>query len=308
MRDTFSKLLAEAAQKDDRLLLLTGDHGYALFDQFRKVSSDRFINCGIAEQNMVGMAAGLAKGGFRPVVYGLAAFVPMRVLEQIKMDVCYENLPVILVGDGAGIVYGQLGASHQCSEDVSALRPIPNIEIYSPADRHELVYCFEKMRERDVPAYLRFGKADCGDIHKGPVNVPLGDLIPVSLGFAGTAGSGNKIALIATGSMVSRAVEVQKRLPRASVWSAPMLLPINANQIREICGANQVVIAMEEHSINGGLGSIIAEVSSEMNAGSARARVIRIGIDGKFSELCGSYNYLMKAHGLDIESILAKIG
>src|SRR5688500_16185824 len=108
MRPTFSRLLADAAKRDERVLLLTGDHGYALFDEFRKVCPGQYLNCGVAEQNMVGVAAGLAKGGFRPIVYGLAAFIPMRVLEQIKMDVCFESLPVIFVGDGAGVVYSTL--------------------------------------------------------------------------------------------------------------------------------------------------------------------------------------------------------
>ena len=113
MRAAFSDALVALAQRDPKVLLLTGDHGYALFDPFIKVCPEQYMNCGIAEQNMIGVAAGLAKAGYRPFVYGLSAFVPIRVLEQIKIDVCYENLPVTLVGDGAGVVYAQLGTSHQ---------------------------------------------------------------------------------------------------------------------------------------------------------------------------------------------------
>src|ERR1700676_5415334 len=120
MRNAFSQALVEAARTDPRVLLLTGDHGYSLFDEFRRVCPGQYINAGVAEQNMVGVAAGLARGGFRPVVYGLSAFVPIRVLEQIKLDVCYEQLPVVFVGDGAGVVYSTLGASHQSAEDVAA--------------------------------------------------------------------------------------------------------------------------------------------------------------------------------------------
>src|SRR5215216_1961907 len=159
MREKFSNLLTKAALADKRILLLTGDHGYALFDEFRKNCPDQYINCGVAEQNMVGVAAGLAKAGFRPVVYGLAAFVPMRVLEQIKIDVCYEELPVVFVGDGAGVVYAQLGTSHQCTEDVAVLRPLPNLSIVSPADRFELQYCWKHLLQNDGAGYLRFGKA-----------------------------------------------------------------------------------------------------------------------------------------------------
>ena len=122
MRTAFSNSLVTAAQADPRIVLLTGDHGYALFDEFRRVCPSQYFNAGVAEQNMVGVAAGLAKGGFRPIVYGLSAFVPMRVLEQIKLDVCYESLPIVFIGDGAGVVYGHLGASHQSTEDVATLR------------------------------------------------------------------------------------------------------------------------------------------------------------------------------------------
>src|SRR5438105_13768698 len=118
MRNAFSAALVRAACADGRVLLLTGDHGYALFDEFRRVCPGQYLNAGVAEQNMVGVAAGLAKGGFRPVVYGLSAFVPARVLEQIKLDVCYEGLPVLFIGDGAGVVYSSLGTSHQSTEDM----------------------------------------------------------------------------------------------------------------------------------------------------------------------------------------------
>src|SRR6266403_417208 len=110
MREAFAKALVRIAQGDARVVLLTGDHGYALFDTFRQVCPGQYLNAGVAEQNMVGVAAGLAKGGLRPVVYGLSAFVPMRVLEQIKLDVCYEQLRVVFLGDGAGVVYSSLGS------------------------------------------------------------------------------------------------------------------------------------------------------------------------------------------------------
>ncbi len=122
MRAAFSDCLVAAARRDSRVMLLTGDHGYALFDSLRRECPAHYFNAGIAEQNMVGVAAGMAKAGLRPICYGLSAFVPIRVLEQIKLDVCYENLPVIFIGDGAGVVYSSLGTSHQSTEDIAALR------------------------------------------------------------------------------------------------------------------------------------------------------------------------------------------
>src|SRR5262249_49067556 len=143
MPNAFSAALVEAACADDRVLLLTGDHGYALFDEVRRACPDRYLNAGVAEQNMVGVAAGLAKAGLRPIVYGLSAFVPVRVLEQIKLDVCYERLPVVFVGDGAGVVYSTLGTSHQCTEDIAALRSLPEMTLLSPADAAEMTACMK---------------------------------------------------------------------------------------------------------------------------------------------------------------------
>src|SRR5438093_7902351 len=133
MRNAFATALVRAARADERVVLLTGDHGYSLFDEFRRECPGQYLNAGVAEQNMVGVAAGLAKAGYRPVVYGLSAFVPIRVLEQIKLDVCYEDLPVVFLGDGAGVVYSTLGSSHQSTEDLAALRALPGLTILSPA-------------------------------------------------------------------------------------------------------------------------------------------------------------------------------
>ena len=296
MRPTFSRLLAEAARSDERVLLLTGDHGYALFDEFRKACPGQYLNCGVAEQNMVGVAAGLAKGGFRPIVYGLGAFIPIRVLEQIKMDVCFESLPVVFVGDGAGVVYSTLGASHQCAEDVAALRAVPRIGIVSPADRYELEYCFRHLLSVVQPSYLRFGKADRGDVHAGVPRAPFGSLLPVRQGRAPQA-------LIATGSMVRTAIEVAERLGNLPVWSVPVISPIDRAQLLEVCRAHERVFVMEEHSVNGGLGSLVAEQVAEAGG----PRVTRFGIENRFSETCGSYAHLMSGHGLGATEVADRI-
>ncbi|VVE56039.1 transketolase [Pandoraea aquatica] len=299
MRAAFSRLLTQAARQDARILLLTGDHGYALFDEFRRAVPDQFINCGVAEQNMVGVAAGLAMAGFRPIVYGLSAFVPIRVLEQIKLDVCYANLPVCFVGDGAGVVYAQLGTSHQSTEDVAALRAVPNIDIQSPSDKFELEYCFSAFLDTSKPIYLRFGKSDCGDIHDAvpmAADVPKGDLIQVRPGAA-------PFAFVATGSMVSRAVQLADAIGGVPVWSAPYLEPFNRAQLHRISAPFERIFTFEEHSTRGGLGSLVAEVLSE----SSVTRVTRFGIDNRFSETCGNYAHLMEQHGLGIDSLRMQV-
>lgn len=297
MRNAFSTALVKAAQLNERVVLLTGDHGYALFDEFRKICPpQQYINAGVAEQNMVGVAAGLAKSGFRPIVYGLSAFIPIRVLEQIKLDLCYEELPVILIGDGAGVVYSSLGSSHQSTEDIAALRALPNISILSPADSFEMTWCMERALTTNHPVYLRMGKADLGNIHDSVPTIGLGELCSLKSG-TGTVG------FIATGSMVRTALTISEEWEGSSVWSAPSLKPLNIQQIVAICQKHQAIIVMEEHSIYGGLGAAIAEISVEY----APTWINRIGIEDRFSKFCGSYSYLMEEHKLDIDSVREKV-
>jgi transketolase len=296
VRNAFSDALVEAALADSRVLLLTGDHGYALFDAFRKQCPMQYINCGVAEQNMVGVAAGLAKGGFRPVVYGLAAFVPVRVLEQIKIDVCYEGLPVVFIGDGAGFVYSYLGSSHQSTEDIACARAITGLTVLSPADRFEFRAAFRLALEQGSPVYLRLGKADRGDVHAGPITLSVGELLKVRDGSA-------KGAMLATGSMVKTALDVAENGPDAEVWSVPTIKPIDRVALEEICRRVEWVAVLEEHSVLGGLGACIAEAATATRP----IPICRIGVEDRFSECCGSYEYLLREHRLDLESVKQKI-
>ena len=296
MRNAFADALIRAARDDSRVVLLTGDHGYALFDKFRQACPGQYLNAGVAEQNMVGVAAGLAKGGLRPIVYGLSAFVPIRVLEQIKLDVCYESLPVIFIGDGAGVVYSALGTSHQSTEDIAALRALPNISILSPADRWEMAACMELALTSLDPVYLRMGKADLGDIHSDALSMEWGK--PITL----CEGDG-PLAWIATGSMVGSALRLAKCWPESAVYSAPCLKPLDADAVTAVCNGHRAIIVMEEHSNFGGLGAAICEIT----AAHAPAWICRIGIQDRFSRSCGSYTHLLTEHGLDDRSILTQI-
>jgi transketolase len=297
MRAAFSEALVRLAKADPNVLLLTGDHGYALFDDFRKACPAQYINAGIAEQNMVGMAAGLARAGFRPFVYGLSAFIPVRVVEQIKLDVAHDRLPVIFIGDGAGFVYSHLGTSHQSTEDIACTRAIPELAVYSPADRFEVTACMELAYAAMAPVYLRMGKSDRGDVHAAAPVAVSGKLLPVREG-------GGEVAFIATGSMVRTAVDiVDASYPRAQVWSAPFIKPIDTVQVAAICASHRVVVVLEEHSVLGGLGSVVAEIASEL----APVRVLRIGVQDRFSHYCGTYDYLLREHGIDRAAVELRV-
>ena len=297
MRTAFSRTLTQIALNDSKVLLLTGDHGYALFDEFRQACPDQFINAGIAEQNMIGVAAGLARVGYKPYVYGLSAFVPIRVIEQIKIDLAHDRLPVVLLGDGAGFVYSHLGTSHQSTEDIASLRAIPDLQIYSPADRFELEHCFALSTSAQTTTYIRVGKADRGDVHTGPVQATQGDMLPVRDG-------GGELLFIATGSMVRTALDVaQTVFPQATVWSVPFIKPLNIRQVVEQASKARWIVCLEEHSVFGGLGSVLSEITSEHMP----KHVLRIGVEDRFSQHCGSYEYLLKEHGLDKQSVAERV-
>ena len=298
MRDAFSAALVKLGKVDSRVLLLTGDHGYALFDDFRRECPNQYFNAGIAEQNMVGMAAGLARAGFRPIVYGLSAFIPVRVLEQIKLDVAHDQLPVIFIGDGAGFVYSYLGTSHQSTEDIACTRAIPHLAIYSPADRFELTASLKLAYQAQAPVYFRMGKADRGDVHMAIPDLKPGNLLAVKPGQVGA------IAIIATGAMVRTALDVAlTEQPGATVWSAPFIKPINVAQVADICAQSSALVVLEEHSVYGGLGSLIAEIVTSYTP----RKILRIGVNDRFSHHCGSYEYLLQEHGLDRPTIATRI-
>jgi transketolase len=297
VREAFSNALVRLALADPKVLLLTGDHGYALFDEFRKRCPNQYINAGIAEQNMVGLAAGLARVGFRPFVYGLAAFVPVRTVEQIKLDIAHDELPVVLLGDGAGFVYSHLGTSHQSTEDIACTRAIPGLEILSPGDRFEMTASMNYAYQANGPVYLRMGKSDRGDVHSGPIDaLQAGRLLLVRAGRADAPG------LIATGSMVRTAVDLAQELNLA-VWSAPILKPLKHDDVCAAARATHGLVTMEEHSVLGGLGAAVAELVSEH----LPTRVLRIGVPDRFSERCGTHAYLLREHGLDLDAVRARV-
>lgn len=297
MRAAFSAALTRLGQSDPNVLLLTGDHGYALFDEFRKACPAQFINAGIAEQNMVGMAAGLARVGFRPFVYGLAAFVPIRVIEQIKMDIAHDDLPVVLLGDGAGFVYSHLGPSHQSAEDIACARSVPGLSVMSPGDRFELTACMDLAYSLARPVYMRMGKADRGDVHSAPMS-GLAEGEPIEI----CAGSPDLPALIATGAMLSTAVQVAENEGMA-VWSVPSIKPLSSEAIGSIARKSAGIVVLEEHSVHGGLGAAVTEIVSEI----APCKVLRVGIRDRFSQYCGSYDYLLREHGLDLASVKERV-
>ncbi len=287
MRNLLSSLITQAAISQEEFVVLSGDHGYALFDELRSQRPGQFINVGVAEQSMVGIAAGLAKQNFKPLVYGLSAFVPIRVLEQIKLDVCYSQLPVIFIGDGAGLVYSTLGVSHQCAEDIACLRPLPHIKIFSPCDAEELRVCFEEARRFEGPSYLRVGKSD------RPV-VNAKNSLSSSAPHLTFEGKDRKMLFLGTGSMVSPGTQIAKELGFSFI-SIPRIKPFPNDLFALIEGTSKLAV-LEEHSRYGGLTSAVLDALAQADLPIPKVRAICL--QEKFSHLCGSYQYALSEHQL----------
>lgn len=294
MRERLSKLLTERAVQDQNFCVLSGDHGYALFDSIRKTRGEQFFNVGVAEQNMVGMAAGLARTGFQPFVYGLAAFVPIRVLEQIKLDVCFSKLKVVFLGDGAGLVYSTLGASHQCAEDIACLRPLPNLKIYAPGTPDELEVCLREAWANDCASYIRMGKSD------RPV---LGKAISQSTDSYFTHESvGAKTALVSMGSFLSPCTQAAIEMGTSCI-SIPRIKPFPEKFAEQVKSYSKLVV-VEEHNRHGGLYSSVVEFLAQKKI---TKEVHSISLAEKFSEKCGTYQFALSEHGIDDPALFHKI-
>ncbi len=302
MREKLSALITEYAVKNPKVLVLSGDHGYALFDSVRRERPDQFINVGVAEQGMIGVAAGLARTGFLPIVYGLSAFLPIRVLEQIKLDLCISKLPVLLLGDGAGLVYSTLGSSHQCGEDIAALRPMPGITIYSPADAAELEVTFrESMARPSGPTYIRIGKSDRPVVHKTPIS-------EYDFVFTEKNSSAN-LLIIGTGSMSSTAATLAKEL-NAEALSFICIKPF-PKRLLPLLQKYEKIFVLEEHHRAGGLYSSLAEnwlaESGQMPPGGKRPQFRSISLRDQFAIHCGGHDYALSEHGMETSQIRAFI-
>jgi transketolase len=300
MRTLLANLFVEAVERDSKIYFLSGDHGYALFDPLRKKYPDHFLNVGVAEQNMIGVAAGMAKSGFTPIVYGLSSFVPIRVLEQIKLDLCYEKLKVIIIGDGAGAVYTTLGVSHQTFEDIASLRSLPNIQILTPGDCRELEWCFKMAQQYDGPSYIRIGKSGLENYLQSETNLSINGINQIH------AGRKDRPVILALGSMVSAIKSILiDDLSEYSLYSVARIKPLSAKDFEFLSDYTSNVITVEEHNHTGGLGSLVAEIVS---SSSKLLRLVhRIGADDKFSVYCGDYEYAMSEHGLSRQQLAERI-
>lgn len=301
MRNIFAQELTSIAGEDKRVVLLSGDIGNKLFDDFKKVAPERFYNCGVAEANMTGVAAGLAKMGFRPFTYTITPFATVRCIEQIRVDLCYNNLPAVIVGTGSGLSYAELGPTHHSCDDIGLLRMFPNMTILCPCDPVEVRLAVREALKQDGPVYIRLGKKGEPVIHKTSPDFKIGKSITVR--------EGSDICILSTGTIMSLSLSVAEALQNkgisARVESFHTVKPLDTELLLEASQRYKVVATVEEHSLIGGLGSATSEWMSD-NAPS-KARLLRFGTEDRFLEKVGSQDYARACFGLTADRIADKI-
>lgn len=301
MRTTFINTLSEIAEKDPRVFLLTGDMGFSVFERFREHFPERFYNIGIAEANMVGVAAGLALTGKTVFIYSIMPFVTMRCYEQIRIDVCYHNLNVKIVGVGGGISYASQGATHHATEDIAIMRALPGMKVICPSDPFEAKEAVKAVIQTPGPAFIRLGK------NNEPTLYP--DRNEFGLGKGYVIRDGKDISIIATGNMVEAAVKVASTLSDQGIdtrlVSMHTVKPIDEALIKECLRDTKAIFTIEEHNIIGGLGSAVAEVVAEENNAGVLFR--RFGIPDIFIKCVGDQQYMRNKLGLDTDQITSRI-
>ncbi len=302
MRNAFAAEITRLAAERDDLVLLSGDIGNRLFDKFKEVAPGRFFNCGVAEAGMIGVAAGMAACGLRPVCYTIASFLTYRVIEQIRLDLGYHHQRVLLVGTGAGLSYASLGATHHSVEDMGMLRLIPGLAVLAPGDAVELRSAIPAALDYDGPVYLRIGKKGEPVVHQNSVDFRVGRALRVR--------EGGRVWILALGNMLPVAMRASEILGArgipAGVASMGSLKPIDEGLLREVFAAADLVATAEEHSVLGGLGTAAAEWLAREGRG-AKARLLTFGTPDEFLHQTTHQPSARVWAGLDAETMAASI-
>lgn len=301
MRNAFAQQITTLAEQDERIVLLSGDIGNRLFDDYKARASGRFLNCGVAEANMIGMAAGMASCGLRPVTYTITPFTTTRCLEQIRVDLCYQHLPVVVVGVGAGLSYASLGATHHSCEDISLLRSLPNMTVVCPGDAWEVRAALRAAIDHDGPVYFRLGKKGEALVHDRLPEFELGKGIVIR--------EGHDACLVSTGNMLPAVIETAEKLQAdgvsTRVISMHTVKPLDERLVADAFARFRVVATIEEHSLIGGLSGAVSEWLAD-RAGQ-RARLLRFGTSDCFLHESGEQEYARERFGLTAHHMASEI-
>jgi transketolase len=299
MRDTFQKELIKISKKNKKLMLLTADLGFGVFDEFEKKFPKKYLNVGVAEQNLIGVSTGLAMSGKTVISYSIANFLTLRCLEQIRNDAVYHNLNVNLVSTGGGYTYGVLGMSHHATEDLSVLNCIPGITIVAPCTKWETKQALNKLLKTKGTTYLRLEKS-------------ASNLIPItkkySLGDLNKYAAGSKLAIICLGGIFKECLSAVQMLKKnkieISLYTLSSLKPIHEKKLIKTLKKYPIIMTVEENNYLGGLGSTIASILSKYSINCVHKIVSTNDITLK---IVGNQEFLRKQLGMDANSLFRKI-
>jgi transketolase len=301
MRNAFIAELAELVLHDPRILLITADLGFGVFDDFARKHPRQFLNAGVAEQNMTGLATGLAMEGRIVFTYSIANFPSLRCLEQIRNDAAYHDANVKVVSIGSGFSYGALGISHHATEDIAILRALPGLTVVSPGDEWEVRQATRALLETPGTCYLRLDKSKAPPTHKP------GDVFEI--GKARVVRAGTDLTIATCGGILEVALQAADTLARehrleCRVLSVHTAKPLDVAAMQSAARETGGILVLEEHTVNGGLGGAIAE--SLLELGSIPRGFVRMGLRGGFASAVGSQEYLRKIYGLDAPAVVAQ--
>lgn len=300
MRTTFINTLLKEATKNKDIIFLTADLGFSVVEEFMEMLPKQFLNVGVAEQNMTGMAAGMAIEGKIPVIYSIVPFTTMRNFEQIRNDICYQNQNVKIVGVGTGFSYGAYGHTHHGLEDIGILRTLPNLVILTPGDPIEVELATQAMLAYNGPVYLRIGKKGEPNIHRTRPKFAIGKGIIVQ--------EGKDISVVTCSTMLETSFQVAQMLSdkkySVRLISMPTIKPFDHKLIVDSANKTKVLFTVEEHSIIGGLGSAVAEILAEHDA---KVVFKRFGVPDRFTKEIGLQTFMREKNGLLPKQIASSI-
>jgi transketolase len=300
MRNNFLDTLTKLAEKDKNIILLTGDLGYGVFDNFESRFPGQYFNVGVAEQNMIGLATGLALEGKKVVTYSIGNFGTLRCLEQIRNDACYHEANITILANGGGFSYGSLGMSHHTTEDLSIMRALPNISVVAPCTAYEASEATTAMITKGGVGYLRLDKDSAKDCFSND---------PFVIGKSRRYKEGKDLSLIVTGGILSEAYIASEELKKLGIEvrlvGMHSIKPIDVDEIKDSALNTGGIVTIEEHNKDGGLGSAVSEVCMDLKM--IPDKFLRIGLANKFSSIVGSQQYLRLRYKIDNKTIVKKV-
>ncbi|MBU2541509.1 MAG: hypothetical protein KJ593_06380 [Candidatus Omnitrophica bacterium] len=292
MRDSVISRITDCARENKRIFLITGDAGFGVLDEFKKTFPDRFLNLGVAEQNMISFSAGLALAGYKIFLYNIIPFLLFRCYEQVRNDICYQRLPITLVGIGSGLTYAPQGVTHYSIEDIQIARSLPNLVILSPSDPLEAEKCAEYAFSSKLPVYIRLAKSGEPRIHKRP---------PKTIEKPIVIREGKEVAVLFHGSIGEEVISaVEGFKGTVKVISVPKICPLDFPALLKELKNIHTVITVEEHFIDGGLGSIIADWILEQGLS---IRLKKMGISNEFIHKIKNRKGMRDYYGISSKAI-----